>query len=194
MNTKNKISGIILAGGKSSRMGRDKASLKLNDLTFLEHVITIIRPFVDDLVIISDNPAHNKYAVKREEDFIKDSGPLGGLLTGLYRAKHNNVLVLSCDIPLISRDIVEHLLSESDDRFEVNQIESKGKTMPLIALYKKSCWYTFYRSLINDERRVRVALKALNTNTIKIDDKYDFRVQNINTKEEFEAVKNEYNT
>ena len=188
LHSKN-ISGFILSGGKSSRMGTDKASLKLYNSSFIERVIKVMAPFVDDITIISDNPDHDIYKLKRLEDIIKESGPLGGLHTGLNHAKHNNVLVLSCDIPLISENIIETLINQADFSADVNQIESNGKTMPLIALYKKSCYRTFYKFLMNDERRVRVALKSLNTNAVKIDNTLDNHVQNINTKEEFEALK-----
>ena len=188
LHSKN-ISGIILSGGKSSRMGTDKASLKLYNSSFLERVIKVMTPFVDDITIISDNPDHDIYKLKRLEDIIKESGPLGGLHTGLIHAKHNDVLVLSCDIPLISENIIETLINQADFSADVNQIESNGKTMPLIALYKKSCYPTFYKFLMNDERRVRVALKSLNTNAVKIDNTLDNHVKNINTKQEFEALK-----
>lgn len=170
-------------------MGSDKALLTLDNSTFIERVIGVMKPFVDDVLIISDNPVHDKFNIRREEDFIKDSGPLGGLLTGLYRSKNQNVLVLSCDIPLISEEIITTLINNADEDAEVNLIESKGKTMPLIAIYKKSCWYQIYKFLMNDERRVRVALNSLKTNAIKIDDMQDKLVQNINTKDEFEALK-----
>ena len=160
MINKKPITGIILSGGKSSRMGSDKALLKLNNSTFIETIITTIQPFVDELIIISDNPEHDKFNIRREEDFIKNAGPLAGLLTGLYRAKHENVIALSCDIPMISKKVIETLITQADDAFEVNQIESEGKTMPLIAVYKKSCWYPIYRLLQNDERRLRVAVNS----------------------------------
>ncbi|NNK82701.1 MAG: molybdenum cofactor guanylyltransferase [Flavobacteriaceae bacterium] len=183
------ISGIILSGGKSSRMGIDKASLRLDDKTFMEHVISVMKSFVVDITIISDNLEHDAFNLRREEDFIKDSGPLGGLHSGLFYAKHEDVLVLSCDIPLISKEIVSTLIHNADFSADVNQIESKGKTMPLIALYKKSCRDTFYKFLNDDERRVRVVLKSLKTNAIKINSNLDNHVQNINTKEEFETLK-----
>lgn len=188
MNTNNKITGIILAGGKSSRMGKDKATLKLGDITFIERIIKTIESFVDEILIISDNSQHDRFNLKRIEDFIKDSGPLSGLYTGLYNAKHKHVLALSCDVPLISNEIINTLIHKSEENVDVNQIEINGKTMPLIALYKKSCWVSFQKLLINDERRVRVAINSLTNNPIKIDNKYEYQVQNINTKEEFKAI------
>ena len=188
MDTKTKISGIILAGGKSSRMGKDKASLKLGDTTFIEHIIDIMTPFVEEIIIISDNKKHDRFNIRREEDFLKDSGPLSGLYSGLYSAKYKNVLALSCDVPLISEDIISTLINKSKEDVDVNQIESNGKTMPLIALYKKSCWVPFHKLLLNDERRLRVAINSLTYNTIKIDNTYAEHVQNINTKDELKAL------
>jgi len=190
MIIKNPITGIILSGGKSSRMGSDKALLKLNNSTFVETIITTIQPFVDELIIISDNPEHDKFNIRREEDFIKDSGPLAGLLTGLNHAKHENILALSCDIPLISEKVIETLINQADDDYEVNQIESDGKTMPLIALYKKSCRYPIFRFLQNDERRLRVAVNSFKVKTIKLNSKDKNLVENINTKQQFEAIGN----
>ena len=79
MITKDKLTGIILAGGKSSRMGKDKATLKLGNITFIEHIIDVMTPFTEEIIIISDNKEHDKFNIIREEDFIKESGPLSGL-------------------------------------------------------------------------------------------------------------------
>lgn len=188
MITKNNITGIILAGGKSSRMGRDKAQLTLNNSTFLESIISVLKPYVNELIIISDNKEHDKFKIRREEDIIKNSGPLSGLHTGLHHAKHEYVLALSCDIPLISEDIIKSLIANSKEHTDVNQIKSNSKTMPLIAMYKKSCLIPFYNFLINDERRVRVAVESLITNTIEVDHKYSSQVKNINTQEDFKSL------
>jgi len=190
MLNKNNITGIILAGGKSSRMGSDKALLKINNTTFIEKIIDVMQPYVDEIIIISNNSNHDRFNIRREEDFIKEAGPLAGLLTGLYRAKHEHIIALSCDIPMISKKVIETLITQADDAFEVNQIESEGKTMPLIAIYKKSCWYPIYRLLQNDERRLRVAVNSFNVKTIKLNSKDKKLVENINTKQQLEALAN----
>jgi len=190
MLNKNNITGIILAGGKSSRMGSDKALLKINNTTFIEKIIDVMQPYVDEIIIISDNSNHDRFNIRREEDFIKDAGPLAGLLTGMYYAKHENILALSCDIPMISKKVIETLISQADDAFEVNQIESEGKTMPLIAIYKKSCWYPIYRLLQNGERRLRVAVENFKVKTILLNKEDKSLVTNINTKQQLTALKN----
>ena len=91
---------------------------------------------------------------------------------------------------MISEKVIETLISQADDAFEVNQIESEGKTMPLIAVYKKSCWYPIYRLLQNDERRLRVAVNSFNVKTIKLNSKDKKLVENINTKQQLEALAN----
>ena len=188
MLNKNNITGIILAGGKSSRMGSDKALLKINNTTFIEKIIVVMQPYVDEIIIISDNINHDRFNTRREEDFVKDAGPLAGLLTGLNHAKHENVLALSCDIPLISEIVIETLINQADDDYEVNQIESDGKTMPLIAIYKKSCYQSIFRFLQNDERRLRVAVNSFKVKTIKLNLKDKNLVENINTKQQLEAL------
>jgi len=189
MLNKNNITGIILAGGKSSRMGSDKALLKINNTTFIEKIIEVMQPYVDEIIIISNNSNHDRFNIRREEDFIKEAGPLAGLLTGLYRAKHEHIIALSCDIPMISKKVIETLITQADDAFEVNQIESEDKTMPLIAIYKKSCWKSIFKFLKNDERRLRVVVNSFNVKTIKLNLKDKNLVENINTKQQLEALK-----
>ena len=76
--------GIILAGGKSSRMGQDKGLLMLNGRTFMSHIIEALEPVVSDIIIVSNNSDYDIYKLKRVADILKDSGPLAGLYTGLF--------------------------------------------------------------------------------------------------------------
>ena len=71
MLNKNNITGIILAGGKSSRMGSDKALLKINNTTFIEKIIEVMQPYVDEIIIISNNSNHDRFNIRREEDLLK---------------------------------------------------------------------------------------------------------------------------
>lgn len=97
------ITGIFLAGGKSSRMGTDKGFLKLNDKTFIEYSLAAMKPLVSQIMIVSNNTDYDKFNLKRVEDFINDAGPLAGLYSGLKAAKTEFNLVLSCDVPLVSK-------------------------------------------------------------------------------------------
>jgi molybdopterin-guanine dinucleotide biosynthesis protein A len=188
MIEKKKISGFVLAGGKSSRMGSDKGLLTINGKTFIEHVIDAMKPLVDKIIIVSNNKDYNQFGYRRVEDSIKDSGPLAGLYSGLKHSETEFNLVLSCDIPMIKTEILRKLVDADFKNYEVVQIKSNTKTMPLIAMYKKQCMHKCLKLLQQGERRLRVAVNQLKTKTILIDTEFDQFVKNVNTKEDLKTI------
>ncbi len=193
MNDKRTITGIILAGGKSSRMGTDKGFLKLNNKSFVEYSIKALKPLVSDILIVSDHIAYDSFGYKRIKDVVKDAGPVAGIYSGLETTESEYNLVLSCDIPLINTSILEKLIDAIDYTSEIIQIEANGKTMPLIAFYRKACKEKFYNALQNDERRLRVVVNQCKTKNVLLNaNEYD-TTMNVNTKEELKTIINEYN-
>lgn len=188
MVDKKNITGIVLAGGKSSRMGSDKGLLTINDKTFVEHVIVAMKPLVDKIIIVSNNKDYDQFGYRRVDDSIKDSGPLAGLYSGLKHSETEFNLVLSCDIPMIKTEILKKLVDADLENHEVVQIESNTKTMPLIAMYKKQCMHKCLELLQQGERRLRVAVNELKTKTIIIDAEFDQFVKNVNTKEDLKTI------
>ncbi len=79
--------GIILAGGKSSRMGEDKGLVLLNGKPMIQYVIEALKGVVSDIIIISNNASYNKFGIPVYPDIIKDKGPVGGIFTGLHHSK-----------------------------------------------------------------------------------------------------------
>ena len=182
------ITGIVLAGGKSSRMGSDKGLLKIDDTTFIERIIEAMKPLVNQIIIVSNNPEYDQFGYTRIEDDIKDSGPLAGLYSGLKHSNSEFNLILSCDIPLIKTEMLKMLVEADYKNNEVTQIECNGKTMPLIAIYQKKCMHKCLELLQQGERRLRIAVNQMKTNTILIDTEFDVFVQNINTKEDVKTI------
>lgn len=189
MIDKNDITGNILAGGKSSRMGTDKGFLKLNGKFFVEHSIAAISPLVSRIMIVSNNPAYDSFKVERVNDIIQDSGPLAGIYSGLNHSKTDYNLVLSCDIPLIKTAILEMLINAQDGSYDIVQIVSQGKQMPLIALYKKQCEPVFFELLQNDERRLHIALNQCKVKNVELNSENNVFTTNINTPEELNKIK-----
>jgi len=188
MIEKKDITGIILAGGKSSRMGTDKGLLKFNDKSFIEYSIAAIKPLVSQIIIVSNNADYDQFNLKRVEDIIKDAGPLAGLYSGLKVSKTECNLVLSSDIPLIRTEILNQLINECENNFDVIQIMSKNKSMPLIALYRKSCEKVFHHLLQNNERRLQVAVNQCKVKNIVLNPSLELFVTNINTPEDLEKM------
>jgi molybdopterin-guanine dinucleotide biosynthesis protein A len=188
MKFKNNITGIILAGGKSSRMGTEKGLIIYKNKPFVEHIIEAMSPLVDNIIIISNNKTYESFGFKCYEDLIKNTGPLAGIYTGLRYSKTNNNLIVSCDIPLIKTVVLQKLIDQKNDASEVIQLQSQGKNMPLIALYKKSCEVIFMEELHQNQKKVQKALKKCNVKTVIIDGSLEQVTANINTPEDLELL------
>ncbi len=185
--------GIILAGGRSSRMGYDKGLMRLSGICFIEHCIDALKPLVDNIIIVSNNSEYDAFGYPRVTDRIKNAGPLAGLYSGLYHSNSENNLVLSCDVPLIKTAVLELLLDPKHNHFDVVQLKSNERTMPLIASYKKRCMHKCLELLKRDERRLQEAVKQLATKTITIDSNLEFYVKNINTIDELNTINHDAN-
>jgi molybdopterin-guanine dinucleotide biosynthesis protein A len=175
------ITGIILAGGKSSRIGFDKGVINLNGKPFIVHIIEAMKPLVNNIIIVSDNTDYDKFGYQIVNDLIKNSGPVAGLYSGLSNSKTEYNLVLSCDVPLIKTFILEQLIDRFDIDYDMIQLQSENKSMPLIAIYKTHCLHTFEAQLNKNKKRLRIAVEQLKHKTITIDSECDQYVKNINT-------------
>jgi molybdopterin-guanine dinucleotide biosynthesis protein A len=169
-------------------MGSDKGLLKIDDKTFLELVINAVNPLVHSIIIVSNDASHDQFGYQRVEDEIKNSGPLAGLYSGLKHSKTEYNVVLSCDIPLITTEILNTLVDGAFEDYDVVQIQSNNKTMPLIAMYKKQCMKLFLKLLHQGERRLRVAVSQLKTKTILLAPELDQFVKNVNTKDDLKLI------
>lgn len=184
------ITGIILAGGKSKRMGRDKGFMLYNGKPFIQHSIDALEPIVSEIIIVSNNAEYDVFQKKRVTDIITDAGPLAGLYSGLQHSKTENNLVLSCDIPLINTEVLEELISHSDTNADIVQAQSQDRKMPLIALYKKKCKELCFSLLEQGEKRLRVLVAQSNTKTIILNKTLEVYTKNINTPIEFKDIIN----
>lgn len=188
MIDKKDITGIILSGGKSSRMGTDKGFLMYEGKRFVEYSIEALKPLVSNVIIVSDNEDYDAFGLKRIEDIIKNAGPLAGIYSGLKHSSAVYGLVLSCDIPLINSKVLEKLIDAIDPDSEVIQIESQGKSMPLIALYKKSCEPIFLKLLKQGERRLQFAVNQCKVKHVLLTSEDELYAKNINTPEQLKAI------
>lgn len=191
MEEKRNITGIILTGGKSTRMGTDKGLVMYNDKPFVVHIIEALKPLVDEIILVGNNKEYDSFNLKRVDDLIENAGPLAGLYTGLKYSKTEANLVLSCDVPLISNAVLKELVAFKNDEVEMVQVQSQNKTMPLIALYKKHCFHTCLRLLNASERRLRLLAKELKYKTIVLDSALEKHTANINTKNELKVINDE---
>lgn len=185
---KEQLTGIILAGGKSSRMQEDKALMQFNGKTFTELVVNAMNPLVSEILLVSSNPAHKILGLTQIPDIFENAGPLAGIYSGLRQSKIDLNLVLSCDVPLIKTHILQ-LLLQHEGKFDVVQLSAENRAMPLIALYNKSCLPHFEKCLKKGEYKLQLALADLNVKTISLPPEDAIFVTNVNTPADFERIR-----
>ena len=133
-----KITCIILSGGKSSRMGEDKALLKVGAKTIIEIMIDKLKPFCNEIIISADNvEKYSKFGYKVVPDKFKNSGPLAGIYSSLLESNTESNFVISCDLPLVSQNVIEKIINTDSDK-EIILPVTNGKYHQLCGVYSKS--------------------------------------------------------
>jgi molybdenum cofactor guanylyltransferase len=148
------ISAIVLAGGQSRRMGRDKALIEFEGRPLIAHVIEVLRRLSEDVIIVSDRAgAYASFGVRIVPDYDPPSGPLGGIAVGLRAARHDLAIVVACDMPFLSRALLQTLIDRAA-KVEAVVPQTGDQFEPLHAVYRRSCLAAIERHLIQGDRRV----------------------------------------
>lgn len=160
----------ILAGGQSSRMGTDKAFVKLKDKFLIEHVINAVLGLSSDVSIIAnEKEKYQTLGLAVYSDEYLNSGPLAGIHSALVHAQNQNVLILSCDSPFIQKELIAELINEIDG-YDACVPVGDGKIYPLTAIYSKKCLLRLSNSLQKKQLKVKEVLQQLHTNFINFDE------------------------
>lgn len=129
---------LVLAGGRSTRMGRDKASLPFGGTTLLARIVDLLAPLVDEVVVAlragQDAPALPP-GVLLARDAVPDRGPLGGLAAGFAASSADAVYATACDVPFLVPGVV-NLLFARLGAADVAVSEAQGRLHPLAAVYR----------------------------------------------------------
>ena len=133
------ITGVILAGGKSLRYGRNKALVEVDGTRLIERVISVMQPLFEDLIIITNTPREYDYLqLPMHEDVIKGLGPLGGVYTGLETISSESGFFVACDMPFLQNDLIRHMVEIKGD-FDAVVPKVDWKIEPLHAIYTRNC-------------------------------------------------------
>ncbi|BDS09884.1 molybdenum cofactor guanylyltransferase [Aureispira anguillae] len=190
MINKKQLTAVILAGGKSQRMGEDKAFLMFQQQTFIEHIIHAVQPLVTEVVIIGAVHKYKQLGLTVYKDKIADQGPVGGIHTALSIVKTPYLLVLSCDIPLVSTQLLQYLI-ENSLPCDVNVMTIRDKHQPLTALYKRTCLSVFEHALEQQQLKLQALFEQMEVHKIPCPLPLISCLENINTPKDFQRIKNE---
>lgn len=163
------LTGIILAGGKSSRMNADKASLVCGDRPLIEIVAAELLQVCSKLIIVRGDNNYQVHQALSVPDLIPEYGPLGGIYTGLTYSESNYNMIVACDMPKISAPLVR-FLAERAKGYQVVVPCQNGYYEPLAAIYHKSCLPVLVDAIEQGVRKVTACYPQLRVNSIAEDE------------------------
>jgi molybdopterin-guanine dinucleotide biosynthesis protein A len=191
---KQDISCIVLAGGKNSRMGRQKIFLRLGESTILESQIDLLREIFEEIIIVTNTPdAFQKVDTKVIRDIISGHGPIGGLYSGLAVSSNIHNFLIACDMPFINVELIHYMINQIDEHDIVIPKSSQG-VETLFAIYSLNCLESIVQQIELGNFKLRDILHIHNVRYVSQEEIHDFDPEehsffNINTPGDYEVAK-----
>ncbi len=192
------MTAVILAGGKSSRMGSNKAFLKLKDKTFIELQIELLRKMFDEIIISANTQSEYEYLnLPVFKDIYPGKGPLAGIYTSLINSSSFYTFMLACDMPFVDLELIKHL-QDLTQNYDVVIPKSKKGLEPLHAFYSKNCIDSIKKELDANNLRIisffpHVNVKIVELDSLTVSNSFKDSIKNLNTREEYEVARNDEN-
>jgi molybdopterin-guanine dinucleotide biosynthesis protein A len=182
---------LILAGGSSRRMGRDKAALPVGDVPLVEHLARRLSPVVDEIILAGGADPPHLANVRRVSDRFTAMGPLAGMHAGFLEARHHLVWVVGCDLPDVEPALGPLMTGLADD-FEAVVPRPDAEPEGVCAVYRRELAPRIEAMLLARERSVKQLLTSSNVRYVlrselqAVDPElHSFR--NLNTPADYEA-------
>ncbi|MGD8624475.1 MAG: molybdenum cofactor guanylyltransferase [Anaerolineae bacterium] len=189
------VSAVMLAGGKSRRLGRDKSLLRLDGQPLLVRTVQTLLPLSDDLIVVTNDGARYRtldLPVRLVPDEQRGVGALMGIYSGLRAARHASALFVACDMPFLNRALLRYIISHAGGYDAV--VPRVGDLFePLHALYAKSCLPAIEDLLAAGGRRIfdfypHVRVRYVDRKEIDRFDPDHLSFLNVNTPEDWLRV------
>ncbi|MCX6023428.1 MAG: molybdenum cofactor guanylyltransferase [Chloroflexi bacterium] len=148
------LTGAVLAGGMSRRLGRDKALLELGGLTLLERAIATLGSLADEVIVIGpEGRASFAAGARVVPDAYPTAGPLGGIATALEAATTDRVLIVACDMPFLSPDLLIYLRDLAPDA-DLTIPRANGQTEQMHAIYSRACLPSIHAQIATGDLKI----------------------------------------
>jgi len=188
------MTGVILAGGKSIRMGKNKAFIQVEGVPIIERIHNLFRELFQEVIIVTnDEDLFSNFCSKTYSDLIPDKGALGGLYTGIVFSSFYHSFCVACDMPFIKKSLVQYLIQNVANE-DVIVPRTKDGLQPLHAIYSKNCVDPIRKSIEEGKSKIIDIYHQVN---VKVVDEKDFRCFdpgresfiNVNTPEELLSLR-----
>jgi molybdopterin-guanine dinucleotide biosynthesis protein A len=189
---KKDMTGIILAGGRNSRMGINKAFLEIDGTRVINNILAVYQKIFSEIIIVTNDPL--SYTEFSETlivtDIYKEKGALGGIYTGLFYATYDYSFVAACDMPFLNEDFIIYLTGQAG-KHDIIVPELPEGFQPLHAIYSRNCLSHIKKLLIADKLKIagfykEVRLLSIPEEKIKPFNKDGRLFFNVNTPEDLE--------
>ncbi|MCK9230599.1 MAG: molybdenum cofactor guanylyltransferase [Syntrophales bacterium] len=188
------MTGIILAGGESSRMGENKAFIEFGGERLLDRTITLFRDLFDELILVTNDPrAYLDLDLTIVTDIIPGKGALGGIYSGLFFTRSERAFVAPCDMPFLNRSFIAWMLSQADDCDVLVPAPADGP-QPLHAVYSRRCLSAMKKLIDDDRLQIKLLFKRCRTveippRVLKSFDPEGLMFRNINSPEDLDEAR-----
>lgn len=185
-----KVTISILCGGKSSRMQSEKGLVLFQGKPFIEHIIETALPVSNKIQLVTNTSDYDYLSYRKIKDIELDKGPIGGIYSALVHSDSEINLILSCDIPLISTELLSELIAKHTTDFEVSVFSEANKIHPLIGIYSKKIIPILKRAIDENDLKMMRLLDKVNHQIIEVAGERSRQFRNVNSLAEL----NELNT
>jgi molybdenum cofactor guanylyltransferase len=189
------VTGVLLAGGKSLRMGQDKRYLIVGEQTLLERGLGVLRAmFHEVLVVIAQDSAPLDIDVRVVRDLVPDCGSLGGIYTGLTQATTPYIFAVACDMPFLNQAVITQFMNRRDTA-DIVMARLDTRLHPMHALYGKGCLPVMAQMIVARQLKIQELVSHLSlrvqyvteADLLSIDPSWR-SFHNVNTPEDLEAA------
>jgi len=184
------FTGIILAGGKSTRLGSDKGLASLNGMPLIQYSIDLLETLEIPIIIVSNQPEYEQFGHLLIEDVFKDKGPLGGIYSGLLQSKTEFNIVLSCDTPYIPIELLEQRVGASEPH-QIVIASYQGQLHPLIGVYRRSLIDQLKINIDSDRLKLITFCTELNAHQVIFEEGDTINARSFTNINTLENLKNE---
>ncbi|HKP85876.1 MAG TPA: molybdenum cofactor guanylyltransferase [Blastocatellia bacterium] len=187
------VSGFITAGGFSSRMGKDKAWLRLGGSTMIERIINALKPVTSGVSIIANKEEYKYLGLPVFADTYTGIGPLEAIRTALANSPTRRILLVGCDLPFVTSELFSFLVGLEGDYRAVVPVGADGRLEPLCAVYTTDCLSEVTSLIESGERKVARLFDRIPARFVGFDELSHLKgsslfFENINTPEEFSSA------
>ena len=187
------FTGIILAGGKSTRMGKNKALIHIEGIPIIERICVLFKKLFQEVWIITDQTeVFHGLGAKLHDDLIPNLGALGGLYSGLVLASFPHSFCVACDMPFLREPLIDYLVGGIDG-FAAVVPRTKDGWQPLHAVYSKSCLEVITEVVAEKKTKIidiypRIKLRVVEEEEFHSLDPLNESFINVNTPEDLARI------